>query len=665
MLNLNTARRHLLVAFYLGGALLTQAGAMRESDTGADYYRNVLESIRVGEPDAALQEATAYLEKFPQGEHRQKLQVLRLSVLFDQQKYQQIIALVKQLDLGSLGDQQQAVSYMLAGAYCLSGEYSESIAAAKAYFTQWPAGSYSRDVLYFQAVSLARTGYLEPARSAFTRILRGAGRVSEHAPRAHYELALLDFKEKHYELSIKRLSQLHPTLVENKLKLASALLQAQAHAVLRQREQAERVYLDALQRARDAGLTEQEQEVLFYLIDFYSREKVDGDINPQTEKAVPYYEEFFRKFTDSKYAAQVAIVALPALEKAGKLAAGVQQLEQVVQLSCASGEEAGLQRAANGLVWKMIALGSTSAQLHQRWKAAGDTPYSVVMRHALAEVYAAGVRQSEVTWGRKLKFSALRDALYAELSVVVDEVAAPAYVHADLGWWLLENGNFPERASVLFRSAQKSSIWRNNQRAMMGEAAAMRLVNPQNLDAPLALLDTIIASSQQDRNLLELAMYQKIELLHQHSLWQQLTELTLAYVRDEEFTKERAIAYYLLAKSYDKRAMPEEAIAAYIQVFASYTRLVEFSAPAINRLTRLTWQRKRPKSGDEESDRQIAYQLGHRYLSLIDSVETWKKEQESTREALREIAENVAQWERSGEVIPVAELLESLRKSRL
>ena len=159
-------------------------------------------------------------------------------------------------------------------------------------------------------------------------------------------------------------------------------------------------------------------------------------------------------------------------------------------------------------------------------------------------------------------------------------------------------------------------------------------------------------------------MYESIEVLSKLQSWDILTDRSKEYLSERKFDYQRSRVWYLLAKSYDSRGITEDAIANYSRVFAGYTRNLAVSAPSVKRLSELTWQRNRPEMKQESADRQIAYQLAHRYLTMVKDYPEWERKRDGVRQSLAAIRANVDAWEASGEVVSVEQMLREMRQGK-
>ena len=632
-----------------------------ESDSVQNWsYQKILFDFKSGDGEKAAQQVSVFKEKFPESKYATEIQLLELGYLFDVGSYDQVLRQAKRgMEQVTADDGfRETCLYLMAGASSFLGDYLGSIELAKKYQNDFPAGKFQQQVVYFEGVSYARLGYQTEAREYLKSAASIDGPMSGYAG---FELAVLDFDFVLYESSLEKLKKLLAGELDDELAVQVNLLAARTTAILRDRSTAEMHYLEALKLAQGNKFQVLEQEVLYYIVSFYGREEIAGEPNLQMAQSLPYYDTFFEKFGESVYSNQVAAAAMPALKSVGQSNRGIETLTSTLKQSCKVMREPGMQEAASALVWARIEQGEKVANMLAEID--GDDIYAQVRRFALAEVYAAGVDQAGSSWGRKLKYDALERAMYAEISANQPELSLPVYIQLVLGDWFLVEGFFPELALEQFDVSADLTSQQN--RATLGRAKSLRLIGGnENLDKARSLLEPLVERSENDPDFHEKVRFELIEVHAESGDWDILTESSRGYLIDDKIVYQRARVSYLLALSYDKRGLVEDAIANYSRVFASFTRLLAVSAPAVDRLCLLTWQRNSPVTTNEAGDRQVAYQLAHRYLTLIEDYPNWEKSRLSVEPYLLNLEANVETWEASGEVVSVEQMLKEMRQGK-
>lgn len=632
-----------------------------QAESAQDWlYQNILFDFKAGDGAKAVQRVAGLRRAFPDSKYLVEIQLLEMGFLFDSGHYDQVLKLAKQGLEGSaeLGISQETCLYLMAGSSSFLADYPSAIEFSRQYRDDFPEGKFLSQVLYFEAVSYARMGYQSQAREKLELVGSTEGSMRDFA---RFELAVLDFDFGLYESSLSRLKGMRDEKLEQALRVQVSMLAARASAILGDRATAEMYYLEALPLAREDKLLILEQELLYYIVAFYGREKIAGEENQQMAQCIPFYDAFFDKFDDSVYANQVATEAMPALQSVGQADRGIQTLTAVLKRSCEDLRQAGMQDAARALVWARMDRGEKLVDIRSELE--GGDIFTEVMRFALAGVYSAGIDQASLSWGKKLKYDALERTMYAEISSTDAQVLLPAYIQLALGDWFLEEGFFPELALSKFEVNVDLSLQKNM--ADLGRAKSLRLIGGEkNVIKAQSILEGLVERSKNDPQLNEKARFELIETHASAEHWDILTALSRRYLIDDGVIYQRARVSYLLALSYDKRGMIEDAIANYSRVFSSFTRLLPVSAPAVDRLIVLTWQRNSPAVAGEPSDKQVAYQLGHRYLTLVADYPVWEKSRANVAPYLTAIQGNIEAWENSGEVVSVKQMLKEMRQGK-
>lgn len=630
-------------------------------------YLRVLAYFEGGDLAAGRAAMSKYLKKYCASQHKGELQALELSALFDASEFEQASKRAEDyLRDSKNASLRELASSVLAGCVFFQENYRECLAVVESAFAEFLSGEYDGQLSFYRAVSLARLGDAFAAREELEKLIKMPELASLH-DFAQYELGVLDFEAASYQQVRERVQLLSQKREELSPQLGCQveLLLARTDALLRDRDLAEQRYLTALALAREAKLGELEQELLFFIVRFYGREKVAGEVNLETAKCLPYYEAFFEKFSDSEYAVQVAGAGMYAMQQAGEAERGIARLGQVLQSACEQGREAGVRDAAVTYLWAQLDAGEKLSQLRLRFLAEEVTVFSLVKLFALQEIYAEGYKQAYLSWGKKIKFDARQRALYAELQLQAEGQTILPYLHLALGDWLLKDGNFPQAAQVHFEIAACSQLLAHRALAELGVARCLRMDGAVDaLKEAATLLDGLARRSSGNPELLEGVMFEQAEVGFALQQWDHIIGLTRRYLEQNDFNKNKSRVWFLLAKSYDEKGMVEDAIANYSRIFASFTRVLPVSAPSVERLSVLTWQRGKPRSTGVKADKQVAYELAHRYLTMTKDYSKWEKERPEVAGFLQQIQANVQHWEESGEVVSVEQMLREMRQGK-
>jgi hypothetical protein len=99
----------------------------------------------------------------------------------------------------------------------------------------------------------------------------------------------------------------------------------------------------------------------------------------------------------------------------------------------------------------------------------------------------------------------------------------------------------------------------------------------------------------------------------------------------------------LLARTYDKRGMVNDALASYFKVLDTHPGYVSVSAPAMKRWMELAWERNLAHVGGGKGDRQSAYEAGWRYIDVTKRF--FDKMTKPEQEAWKEIEKLVLEYQ--------------------
>ncbi|MFC5050859.1 tetratricopeptide repeat protein [Rubritalea spongiae] len=586
--------------------------------------------------------ASALGELFDKGEYQEAIEASRLA-------YEQ-------------GDKETSL-YVAAASSSLLGEYRDAVGFCRKYLDENPEGKYLVEIAYYYGVSLARMGYRERADFLLRQLVDSA--EGRYKYLSMYELGLLELRAGNYTEAKNYGEQLVANELDAEQEVQAQLLLGQVLESTGDREAAEKCYLSAYRIAEANELSSSQEECLFYLVAFYGREKVMGEPNLEMAKALPHYEIFEKSFPESEYRAQVLMASLPALNEAGRVGEAIEKLEMVVQEALIAGVEAGVQEAAKALLWARMDQGEEISKIREELLAESSESsffYQAVMRSALADIYEIGADQAHLSWGRQMKFRTLARGLRCGLLLSTDNESFPSFVQLELGELSLESEGAATDAEGYFERASDSKVEEQKLWAKLGYARALAQKSDEQLDQALSILRDLEIRGEGNVELLDDVLIEQLRVLDQLSQWEELEQKSQFYLMQNRLKQHRNQAHYYLAKSYDKQGQVEDAIAKYTHIFTAATGDLAVSAPAVERLTQLTWVRNMPAQGGQLADRQIAYQLANRYFSLIEDAPEWRKELPEVGSHLVAIRKNISQWEQSGEVETVDEILDQMRK---
>jgi hypothetical protein len=179
--------------------------------------------------------------------------------------------------------------------------------------------------------------------------------------------------------------------------------------------------------------------------------------------------------------------------------------------------------------------------------------------------------------------------------------------------------------------------------------------DPGEIDKALADFKAVFEKSE-DKAQKEVSLFRIVELLVAKKAYDEANKQALVYLdRANGFKKYTTDVGMLLAFSFDKRKMMEDAIAMYMKVWSPNQGDIKIAAPAIKRWMELSWQRNRTsKDPATPSDRQGAYEGGFKYIEITASLKS-----QMTPEELKlwqEVEELVKTYEAAPEIKSMAQI---------
>jgi len=128
------------------------------------------------------------------------------------------------------------------------------------------------------------------------------------------------------------------------------------------------------------------------------------------------------------------------------------------------------------------------------------------------------------------------------------------------------------------------------------------------------------------------AHYHILKLLKQNQDWKQIEPNALAYLEYPLEVKDHHLEILqLLALAYDKQGTEklDLAISTYSHVWSISFSSIPDSAPALNRVCQLLWQRNNPADpavNQAKSDRQLAYETAYKYIRKTKKLYQLRKD---------------------------------------
>lgn len=618
--------------------------------------------------EGVIQYSKKYLSDYGQGEHMQMVRTLLVDSLYQTGSYDEVVRMYHEglNESSDFGDDELLIAVRCA---YQSARYADTLKFIDVIGEQSLDTEKAREIAYYKASSLVRMQRWKIALEAIDDFQKKYGKEGEYGELLQYEEAQCYFSLLEMDSAKKELTDLIAKKEGTKLAGDSYNLLGNIQQSMRERDQAEVSYIQALKIGKSLKNDLLIQESIFYLVSLLGQETINDFKNRETAKALPYFEEFFQTYTNSEYAAQVAVAGMAAMREAGRSAEYVNILQQAILLMSEKDRTPGLELAMDTYVWSLQDQGRTFDEVRQfMYDHHASVRFSAIARDAIARAY--GKFDTKAKGKKELVRATVNDmrrrVVMADLHANYKLTELAPYVMLNLANYLSSETSNPADALPYYEAVIKRGTVREGIEAEFGIARILKAsALPDQLARAQELLEDVFSRSTDDA-LGDNALAQIVEILAEKEAWEAVSERSKEYMANKSFDRNRGRMAYLQAYAYDKRGMVEDAIAYYGQIYATYLNSLDISAPAVERLVALTWERNKPGETAATSDRQVAYQLAHRYLSLTKEEFDSKQAglSEKARKAWTEIEKHVDQWEKSGEIKTVEQLLEDRRRGR-
>ena len=544
----------------------------------------------------------------------------------------------------------------------LDGKFNQVVRSTNIFLSKWPNHP-PADHLRLQ-LAQAQITLLE--LSAATKTLDQIENP-ELSTQSKYLRAKILFLRNQFADSQQILEQITPEDSNTQLQCQSLLLLGRCHSILNQNQKALRTLGSAKELAQQQDLTSLEQEAHFEILaHLYQQIEKDETEHPRFhhEKIAEAYRNYLNRFPNSEYGCQMIHLAFDSLTELEAAEFAQDALKNAIAYAIQNEFEAGLENAFYHLSWLEIEKTQGASNLIKQLSSELNDTRNTCLLHALTNYYKLQLEQSRSSWGARLHHLAATRNIYANLQQKLTNNWLPSYLLNDLAKELNRSKTSAALSETLCQRAQQSSIPNQRALARLLQAQSARIDSNKISESTLALGVQSADFLSHNPTFSETALAEQLELLalsHNHAVF--LTKAT-AFLKRFPVSSHKARVRLLIARSHIEQDQIDRAIPQLNQIFTNHTTQLEVSAPALNTLCTISWNRNNPASNGQASDKQVAYQLGHRYLNTIQSTPEWKRNTPEIKKELTELQQKVSTWEQSEEVTPVKDLLHQLYKSK-
>lgn len=639
--------------------------AMREKN----LYQLVRTSSLIGEVLTTEKYGSRFLKLFPKSEYAEEVRRLTLSSLFWNGEYEKCVE-VAEVMIGKLPEpskQHDICLFVLAGSKHYLGDFGEAQPLLDKHVKTYPKSQKQQRqaALYFQASNLYRLQYWTKSAALLDAFL---GAYPDPSSNVYLALALFDranchFAEEEYEPALEKLNR-----VEGEFPAFSAMesLYALKGNVLESTQkptQAVEYYKKGLALAETKKTDIVAAENLLYLVNILGQEKIDNKPNPNLTEALPFYDQFWDKYADSPYRAQVAVSGLPSMRAGSRAEEALERLQGViVEISQVEGAP-GLEEAI-GSYTEAYLMDHTEDELkahYNNFKGVKSTDHATraLLRIAVIRVYEDKLAAAAKA-GDNDSVSAAEatiQVLFTELKTAFDPKDLSNYILVSVGDFLRKTSSPREAISYYKASLARKDDTSYLFPALFGLADVLGQGNAGEQAEAIKHLDRVYADSD-DNGEKERALYRIVTIAQASGDYQSTLKRARQYLDNKKNRKNSATVRFLMAQAYDKSGKVEDAIGLYGQIWTVSPGFVQLAAPALERWMELLWTRN---STDDKgiSDRQRVYELGWKWVNNTKGEKFLAKLTDEESEMRNAVVALVQEYEGHSDTQTMADILKN------
>lgn len=596
-----------------------------------------------------------FLAAYPESKYKPDVQKLMLSSLFFDGKYEICIEIAGDIiENGKAAEgtpEHDLALFVLGGSYFYTGQYDKAAPLLDQHVEKYPESMFAMSAAYFQASNVSRLQFWSKAAKlldAFLEKYKNDPNQS-YTPLALYDRANAHFAEEENEPALQKTDRILSEFPDSPVTDQAYNLRGNVLQTLDRRDEAESSYLKAIEIAEIRGNDGIVGEALYYLTALLGEHKKDEDFGPRLKDAVPYADKFWEEYADgSPYRPQVAVAQMYAMESVGRGQEALERLQEVISDMAKLPEAVGLEEAINSYTEFYLEKHTPDELKEHYYNFPGvrttDRAARALLRIAVIGVFEQIARDSENP-DKQRPAEAMIIVLFQNLKADFDLKDLSNYILVKLGDYLRTNTSAPREALPFYDEALSRQDQAYRFQALIGRADVYGQ-SPQAADLDRALEDfeRIFTDSQEKKDR-EFALYRIVEILMKKGEYAKAAERANQYLDREEgkslgFSTYSPQVGFMLAESFEKRNMTDDAISMYVKVWSAHMGFIKVSAPAVEAWMTLSSKRNRTSSDARvASDRQGAYEGGYRYLELTgrfkdkmtaEEVKLWERVQKLT-----------------------------------
>lgn len=646
-----------------------------------NLYNLVRVSSLIGEIFATEKYGTIFLKDFPESSNVEAVRSMMLSSLFFGGEYEKSLEvsemMLERLTPGS--EQHDICLFVLGGSHFYLGHFEKAQPFLDQHAKDYPKSRFLMHTEYFQGSNLTRLQYWEKAADCLDTFLKKYPEATKniYLPNALYDRANCHFSESEFKPALLLLNRLEDEFPNNVVIDMAFNMKGNIFESTAKFADAEKYYLMAIEIAENRKNTIVAGEALSYIIGMLGVEKRDKKPNPRIKDAVPYYDKFMSEYPNSPFKPQVVVYGLPSMKAVGRLEEGLDNLQATITFLSARENQMYLEECVNAYSKSFLEKkGNTLEMLKELYYNfpginLADKKTLALLRIALIGAYEDEIKKAVAEKNRsaELRYNSAIKVLFADLKNEFNPKDLTNFVLIRVGDYLREKTSAPKQSLPYYEELLSRKDSFGEFKALLGIADVMgRSASVADNKKALASLTEVIKRAKDDKGTQEKAMFRKVEISAKIKDWKGCEANAREYLEAKHSRKVAMVSYWF-ALSYDKQGDVNNALANYAMVYARYTGFIQISAPSVQRVMEIMWERDLAVGdtvGDttlKVGDRQAAYsEIGYRYVASTRRIRETNQEISDEEKSLWDsVAALVKTYEGSGEV----KTFEQLKEERL
>ena len=627
-----------------------------------DYLYNLVRTASMlDKTNTTEAEARKFVQAFPDSEYIPTVRRLMLSSLFFNRNYAASIQIASEMlpSLEEGTEEHDLCLHVLGGSYFYTGQNDAAKPLLDQHVEAYPESQFVKSARYFQASNEARLQFWQRAARLLDQFLDDFPDPSDNPyfPIALFDRVTVHFSEEQNELALGLIERIISDFPESAVVDQSYILKGIIHQSDGDLEEATAAYENALEIAEANGNRDIAGDAVYYLANVSAERITEAENDPFAVKAVEYADRFWEEFAEiSPLKAEMAVVQMEPLGNLGRFREGLERLQGVISEMARTPEALGLEEAINSYTEAYLKEYSIEELREHYFNfpdiRVGDRAARALLRIAVIGAYDDLARSTDDSAVRTDAQGTVR-ALFQELKRDFNPAELTNFILVKLGDYLRNNTSAPREALAYYNEVLDRPDQSYRFEALMGRADIFGSSGDAQ-DQARAIEDfERIFQDSQDRSQREFSLFRITQIQLEMGNHDRAIASARKYLnRDEHnFTQYRGRVSLMLAQGFDRTGKTNDAIVMYLQIWSGFRGEIRVSAPAMKRWMELLWEKNRPATAENPSDRQGAYETGRTFIRETERL----KEQMTPAEiaAWEEVEALVRTFEAHPSVEPV------------